>query len=67
MMKNSLVLLALSRATIAIAAPGVVSLPYSRSWSEIQKRDSFVDLPFEAESANYIVNITVGLLHSILS
>ncbi|KUJ07694.1 acid protease [Mollisia scopiformis] len=40
--------------------PGVVSIPYSRSLSPLQRRNSFVDLSVGATYANYIVNITVG-------
>jgi hypothetical protein len=41
--------------------PGVISLPYSRGPTQLQKRDDgFVDLPFGATYFNYMVNITVG-------
>jgi Eukaryotic aspartyl protease len=40
--------------------PGVVSVPYSRSSPQLQKRDAVVEAAFGSLEAPYIVNITAG-------
>jgi hypothetical protein len=67
-MKIYISLLALTRVTLASdrdlldRAPiaGVVSLAYSRSSTQLQRRDGFVELSVGASYINYVVNITVG-------
>lgn len=40
--------------------PGVISLPYSRTSTALQKRDGSVGVDIGATHAEYIVNITAG-------